>query len=191
MKIKKLNQLKKGDLFKDSAYSNSILEFCFLVPNAGGYGGAKGEGFSAYVLEKTGFAVSFHLIHRKDSDNITVFDKEDMKYLSEVEDRIRQTAHYAELYAKAESGSDKENLLGAYSSSSKYGEHAFERGDIVRDCYDRTGIVLGVDGHSINVIGRVDYRVQVEDCGKKGVGIFRAGEISKIGKLDDVNLIED
>lgn len=191
MKTKKLNQLKKGELFKDSKYSSSILEFCFLVPNAGGYGGSKNEGYSAYVLEKTGFAVSFHLIHRKEVDDVTVLEDEDMKYLSEVEDRIRQTARFAEIYAKAEENSKNENLAGTYSSSSNYGDHAFSRGDIVKDIYGRTGIVLGVDGHSINVIGRVDYRVQVEDCGKTSVGIFRADEIKRIAKMDDISLIED
>lgn len=191
MKKVRFNKLSKGDIFKDSSYNDSLLEFQFSVPNAGGYGGAKGEGTSAYVIHKEGFTVSLKLIHRKDDVEVFLVEPSDMRYLSETEGRIRETAKFVEIYANAEKRSDGENLAGCYPSSTQFGEHKFQRGDVVRDCYGRLGTVLGVDGHSIVNIGRVDYRVQVEDCGKKGVGIFRSDEITKVGKLDNVALIED
>lgn len=185
MKKTRLSEVKKGQLFKEDKYNNNLYEMCFTVPNAGGYGGAKGEGTSAYVLKKEGFTVSFLQIFRKDTDEILLIEPEDMKSLSEVEARIRETAKYVELYKIAEVNSEKENLVGTYPSSSSFGETAFKRGDVVEDEYGRLGIVLGIDGHSVAVINRVDYRVEVGDGEKKGTGIFRADEIKKKGRLDD------
>ncbi len=187
MKQVSFSKLTKGDLFKENSYSNSLLEFQFFVPNEGGYGAKKNEGYSAYVIKKEGFAVSLILICRKSADTVLLIEEADRRYLSEVEDRIRQTAKFVELYAAAERNSANENLVGTYSSSAQYGPHAFQRGDLVKDLSGRIGTVLGVDGHSITQLSRVDYRVQVFDCGKRGVGIFRADEITKVGKLDNVN----
>lgn len=191
MKIIKAEQLKKGNLFKLDDYGKSVHEFMFNARNAGGYGGKEGEGVTMYVITKTGFEVSFHQIYRKNDTKCFLFEKEDMKDLSDAEQRIRQTAHYCELYKVAEENSDGENLVGTYPDSCEYGKKAFSRGDIVRDCHGRIGIVLGVDGHSINFIKRVDYRVEVDDCGIKGTGIFRADEITKIGKMDDIKGLKE
>lgn len=185
MKLTTLSKIKKGELFKESNYSHSIFEMCFLAPNAGGYGSLKREGTTAYVIKKEGFTVAFEQIHRKDTDKIYLIEENDLKYLSEVESRIRETAKYAEIYKQAEENSAKENLVGTYAHSCSFGETSFIRGDIVEDQYGRLGIVLGVDGHSINVIKRVDYRVEVGEGDKKGVGIFRADEIKKKGRLDE------
>ena len=189
MKTKSLSQIKKGELFKASKYDDSILEMCFTVKN-GGYGGKEKGGTLAFVIKKEGFAVSFHQIYRADEDTVLLIEGDDLKYLSEVEDRIRKIAKYSELYKLAEENSDGENLLGAYYSSAKYGEHRFERGDIVKDCHGRIGTVLGADGYAMVVIKKVHYRVAIEGYGSKGIGIFSEEEIEKIGRMDDIKDLE-
>lgn len=190
MKKTTLSKLKKGDLFK-SHFGNDLYEVCFFVRNAGGYGSLKDEGTSAWVIKRSGFGIAFEQFHRADKDEIYLIEDADRKYLSEAEDRIKQTIKYTELYKDAEQNTDGENLLGTYQSSAEYGEKNFKRGDLVEDPYGRIGVVLGVDGHSIKMIKRVDYRVQVTDGKKKGTGIFRADELKKVGEMDDISNIED
>jgi hypothetical protein len=179
-----LSKLKKGDCWLET-FGSEIYEISFFVKNQSKY---DTKDTIAYCICKKGFEVDFKRITRDDKREIFLIEKEDYEKLGEADLRIRETAKYTELYKNAEERSNGESLVQAYPNNKYYEGFCFNRGDIVRDCYDRIGIVLGIDGHSVNIIKRVDYRVEVEDCGKKGVGIFRSDEIKKIGKLEESEL---